>query len=58
MMSFKPATHATSECLPAGHGNVCVSLCQDRRIEIYRMRYVYPAVHAMQSKHTPSLVTF
>ena len=35
MMSFKLAMYATSECLPAGQGIVCVSLCRDRRIKIY-----------------------
>ena len=33
MMSFKLASYVTSLCLPAGHGDVRVSLCRDRRIE-------------------------
>ena len=49
MMSFKLATYATSECLPAGHGNVCVSLCRNRGIKIYCMCYFYPA-QSMQCK--------
>ena len=57
MMSFKLATYATLECLPAGHGNVRVSFGRYRRIKIY---FYYPyAVHAMQSKHSiPSLIRF
>ena len=35
MMSSKLATYATSECLPAGHGNVCVFFSRDLRINIY-----------------------
>ena len=60
MMSFKLATYATSECLRAGHGNVCVFLFgRYRRIKTYWMFYYPYAVHAMQSKHsTPSLITF
>lgn len=33
MMSFKLDTYDISECLPAGHGNVCVSLSLDRLAE-------------------------
>ena len=39
MMSFGLAMSVTSECLPAGHGNVCVFL----GIKIYWMIGFYPA---------------
>ena len=58
MMSSKLAMYATSECLPAGHGNVCVFFGRDLRIKIYWMFSYYYTVHAMQSKLTPSLITF
>ena len=54
MMSFKLATYVTSACLPAGHGNVCVSLRRDHRVKIY----LSCTVHAMQSKPTPLLRHF
>ena len=54
MMSFRLAMSVTSECLPAGHGNVCVSL----GIRIYWMICLDPAVHAMQSKPSSSLIAF
>ena len=59
MMLFKLATYATSECLPAGHGNVYVSLCQARRMKILlNVPSLSCTVHAMQSKPTPSVITF
>ena len=45
MMSFKLATYATSECLPAGHGNVCVSFC----VKIAVLRFIECAVSLLHS---------
>ena len=53
MMSFRLAMSVTSECLPAGHGNVCVSL----GIRIYWVTCPDPEVHAMQSKPSPCTVS-
>ena len=46
MMSFKLASYVTSLCLPAGHGDVRVSLCRDRRI--LNDLFLSCTVHAMQ----------
>jgi hypothetical protein len=48
MTSYKLATYATSECLPAGHGNVCVSFHRDRRMIEYA--YLYHPAQSMQCK--------
>jgi hypothetical protein len=53
-MSFKLATYATSECLPAGHGNVCVSLSRDRRIECANL-YSAQSMQCKVSLHRRSL---
>ena len=52
MMSFKLATYATMECLPAGHDSVRVSLCRDYRVKFY----LSCTDHAIQSKPTPLLI--
>ena len=54
MMSLKLATYATSECLPAGHGNVCVFLCV--QIAVLNVLSLSCSVQAMQSKSTPLLI--
>jgi hypothetical protein len=48
MTSYKLATYATSECLPAGHGNVCVSFHRDRRM--IECAYLYHPAQSTQCK--------
>ena len=50
MMSLKLAMYATSECLPAGHGNVMsLFICRACHINVLSLS---DAVQAMQSKPT------
>ena len=44
-MSFKLATYATLECLPVGHGNVCVFF----PVEITVLRFIECAIIETQS---------